>query len=567
MSSAASAARTVLDAMRQAWDVSPALVVLTEGPDHLVVYQNPASARLFGTRPLDRPIEASFPELSGRARDTLDVVLSTGRPVEQRTPVPGVLGASGEEVLLTYVFAPIGPSEQAPAGVLLTAVDITGEVLTARAAEQSALLAVLSEQMNAASDPAEALHEMTRALVPALADLAAVFVFPGRDVEWGLAMGAAPRRGGRPHAMTISPELLEAVGMPPETEPNTEPSPWDATLAQGHAVLIDVEGGQLAAASNDAGRAWLHKADSHNLVVLPLALAGQLAGVVLLLAAGARPPYRREDLPFLELVAARAGAAVSHLRAFRHQGQVALDLQHALLPQTPTGLSGLDVAARYIAGSADVEIGGDWWDVHQITPGVTGVGLGDVSGRGIQAAIVMGQARAAMRAAALAGLSPGAVLALLDRQLAEVFDVPMGGTGPVQPRFATAVYATVDTTAETLTVANAGHPPLVVRYPDGEVARVSAPPGPPIGLGLPQYDELVVPFPAGTIVLGCTDGLIETRSASLGEGLDRLERFVTTLEPSGDIEGVADQALAWMSNDGAADDDIALVVLRSHPTA
>jgi hypothetical protein len=403
--------------------------------------------------------------------------------------------------------------------------------------------------------------------VPALADLAAVFVFPGQDAEWGLATAAAPRRGGRPNAMTISPELLEAAGMPPETEPNAEPSPWEAPLAQGHALLIDVEGGDLAAASNDAGRAWLRTAGSHNLALLPLALAGQLAGGVLLLSAGDRPPYRREDLPFLELVAARAGAAVSHLRAFRHQRQIALDLQHALLPLAPTGVSGLDVAARYIAGTADVEIGGDWWDVQEIAPGVTGVGLGDVSGRGIQAAIVMGQARAAMRAAALAGLSPGAVLTLLDRQLAEVFDVPMGGSGPVQPRFATAVYATVDTTAQTLTVANAGHPPLVVRYPDGRVERVTAPPGPPIGLGLPQYDEIVVPFPAGTTLLGCTDGLIETRSASVGAGLERLEQFLTSLEPSREIDDVADQALAWMSTNGALDDDIALVVLRSHPTA
>lgn len=559
-----STARSVLATMRRAWDASPALIVLTEGPEHVVIYQNAASRRLFGPRPLDLPVGQSFAELSAGAHETLDQVLADGEPVEQSTPRLGVLGAAGDEVLLTYVFAPVGEPGAPNAGVLLTAVDVTAEYLTARAAEQSALLADLSERMNSASDPAQALHDMTRTLVPTIADLAAVFVLPGRDADWGLSSGdVRPRRGGRPTAMTISRSLLDAVGMPPETEPNAEPSPWEAPLARGRALLIDVEGGDLAGQGDTPGAAWLRAARSHTLAILPLAVAGHLAGVVLLLAAQDRPPYRPEDLPFLELVAARAGASVGHLRAFGHQRQIALDLQHALLPSVPTGLTGFDVAARYIAGGADVEIGGDWWDVQDIRPGVIGVGLGDVAGRGIQAAVVMGQARAAMRAAALAGLSPAAVLALLDRQLVDVFDATIGAAGPVQPRFATALYATADINAGTLTVANAGHPPLLLRFPDGRVDRVVAPPGPPVGLGLPQYDELVVPFPPGTMLLGCTDGLIETRTAPLGAGLDRLAAFAAQLDPTDPADAVADQALAWMATDEAGDDDIALVILRS----
>jgi serine phosphatase RsbU (regulator of sigma subunit) len=270
-------------------------------------------------------------------------------------------------------------------------------------------------------------------------------------------------------------------------------------------------------------------------------------------------------VPFLELLAARAGAAVSHLRAYRQQRQIALDLQHALLPPAPAGLSGLRVAACYVAGGADVEIGGDWWDVCEVAPGVTGVGLGDVSGRGVPAAVVMGQARAAMRAAALAGLSPSGVLTLLDRQLADVFDQPMTGGGPVQPRFATAVYAVADTRAQTLTVANAGHPPLILRRPDGQVERVQAPAGPPVGLGLPQYDEIVLPFPVGTMLFGCTDGLLETRTSTLTAGLDRLEQYVAQMDVEGPVDAIADDLLVWMASAEPVEDDIALVVLRHQP--
>lgn len=556
--------RSVLEAMRRAWDASPALIVLTLGPDHVVAYQSAASRRLFGPRPLGVPIDQSFPEISEHGRATLDHVLATGEAVEQRTPRLGVLGASGDEVLLTSVFAPVGEPGRPTEGVLLTAFDVTAEVLAARAAERESLLSQMSERMNAAADPAHALHQMTRMLVPAVADLAAVFVLSGRDADWGTT---TPPRTGRPTAMTISPELVAAAGPPPESQPTSEPSRWDEALARGHAVLIDVEAGELAEQSNRAGLAWLHAAQARNLAVLPLAVAGQLAGIVLLLSAGERSPFRPEDLSFLELLAARAGAAVSHLRAYRQQRQIALDLQHALLPAAPTDLPALRVAARYVAGSTDVEIGGDWWDVCEVGPGITGVGLGDVSGRGVPAAVVMGQARAAMRAAALAGLSPAGVLTLLDRQLVDVFDQPMTGGGPLQPRFATAVYAIVDTQAHTLTVGNAGHPPLILRRPDGTVERVPAPAGPPVGLGLPDYDEVLLPFPAGTVLVGCTDGLLETRSSTVADGLDRLEEYVRQLNAVVDVDAVADDLLVRMANAEAVDDDIALVVLRHEPTA
>jgi serine phosphatase RsbU (regulator of sigma subunit) len=131
------------------------------------------------------------------------------------------------------------------------------------------------------------------------------------------------------------------------------------------------------------------------------------------------------------------------------------------------------------------------------------------------------------------------------------------------------VYAVANTRAETLTVANAGHPPLILRRPDGRVERIPAPAGPPVGLGLPNYDEVTVPFPPGTMLFGCTDGLLETRTSTVSEGLDRFEQYVAQLDDASqsrfDVNAVADDLLAWMSSGEPIDDDIALVVLRHEP--
>ena len=296
--------------------------------------------------------------------------------------------------------------------------------------------------------------------------------------------------------------------------------------------------------------------------MLPLSLAGQLAGAVVLLTTEPRPPYGRDDLPFLEAVAARAGSAVSHLRAFRQQSQIALDLQHSLLPDLPSARPGLEVAARYVAGAAGVEVGGDWWDVHHLGDDHVGVGLGDVFGRGVSAAIVMGHARAAMRAAAMAALSPGAILTLLDAQLADLMDTSARpGPGLASPRFATAVYADIDLRSGTARLANAGHPPLLLRAQDGQTRARPCSARPPLGLRGAHYEEIVVDFPPGAVLVGFTDGLVETRRSTVKSGLTRLEGYLRALETV-DVDAIADGLLDLMSRSRELEDDIALVVLR-----
>lgn len=555
-----------LGSARAAWDVSPALIVVTVGPEQRVAYQNPASQLLFGPRPIGARIGEAFPEMSESGKATLDQVLAGAGPVTEPIPRPGVLGAAGEEVNLTYVFAPLVEPGQPPWGVLLTALDVTAEVRAERAALQSALLSDVSDRMNDATDPHDALRVLTRTLVPAVADVAAVFVSDLDHSPLGAHGSAAgPGGGSRPSAISVSSALLDTVGAPPQGTEGARPSPWEPSLAAGRSVLIDIAGGDLVGQSDDAVRAWLSRAGGQNMAVLPLSLAGQLAGAVVLLTTRPRPPYSAEDLPFLELLAARAGSAVSHVRAFRQQWQIAFDLQTALLPGLPPAEPGCEVAARYVAGSRDVDIGGDWWDVHRLDQDQVGVGLGDVSGRGVPAAIVMGHARAAMRAASMAHLAPSAILTLLDGQLADLIEsMDQPGRAELPSRFATAVYAAINLQTGTMRLANAGHPPLIMLDPDRRTRRVHAPPGPPLGLRAAGYHEIETPFPPGTILVGFTDGLVEARGSSLESGLAHVEAHLRQLDTT-DVDRIADSLLEVTSRARPLEDDIALVVLRHAP--
>ncbi len=553
-----------LSAARAAWDASPLLVVMTEGPEHLLVYQNPASQRLFGPRAPGSPMAQAFPEMGETARLWLDDVYDNGGTREQSNIRPGVLGASGSEVLLTFVVSPVGAPGPGVRGVLICAHDVTHETVAARAARQAALLSDLSERMNEATDPDASLSVLTNAAVPALADLAAVFVgsLPGGPSQPADRSGDTAPRRARPRAISIDAALLQRVGPPPEGDSDQAPTPWDAPLAAGRAVLIDVSGGDLSERSGDAVLAWLRAAGAHNMAVLPLAMAGELAGAVVLLSVQPRPAYTEADLPFLELVAARAASSVAHVRAFRQQWQIAYDLQTALLPRVPQELPGVSVAAHYLAGGGDLEIGGDWWEVSELDGGRVAVGLGDVAGRGIQAAVVMGQVKAAMRAAALARLGPSAVLTLLDQHLAGLGEARSGFDSEGGVRLATAVFGVIDPARDELRLANAGHPPLLMRGADGRTSWLHAPPGPPLGLSMPDYQEIAVPFPPGSVLVGFTDGLVEARGVSLDRGLDTLAETLAGLPDVEDVEAIADKLLQCTGRAGGSDDDIALVVVR-----
>jgi hypothetical protein len=551
-------------AWRSVWDSSPALVAVTLGPEHILAYQNAASSRLFGARPLGMPMKIAFPDMRDGGAEPLDRALATGSTVETPPHPVAIRDQQGGEVVLSYVVTPVGDP---PVGLVITAMDISAQVRAQTQAAQTLLLSDITNRMTAAVDAGAALQALTDALVPGLGDVAAVYVVPDDQRGDGPPLP--------PEVMTLSEELA-VLGPPPPPAGQQGPSPFEAVLRSGRSLLIPVDEASLPALSSAPGSvAWLAAARANSIAVVPLVVAGTLTGVLLLLAADPRPAYREDDLPFLEDVAARAGAAISQLRTARKQREVAADLQVALLPAQPPDVAGLSAAARYVAGAPDVEVGGDWWDVHDLGAGRIALGIGDVSGRGVPAAAVMGQARAVMRAAGLARLAPADVLMLMDAQLADVLAVPDRSPGahagtlreaPV--RFATACYAILDLERHTLLVANAGHLPILIRSASGEVRRMHAPPGAPLGLGVGGYTEISEPIaPDDTLVL-FTDGLVESRDQDIDDGMDMLGAALASCGSHDDLDVIADALLDAMERQqGHGDDDVALVVVRVHPPA
>ncbi|WP_426566784.1 SpoIIE family protein phosphatase [Angustibacter sp. McL0619] len=545
------AVRQALLTLRICLDSAPAMITVTWGSQHRLAYQNAESVRVLGRRVLGLPVVDAFSDMPADRWVRLDDVLASGRPIDVPRTRLDLLDAHGSQLVLRYVMAPLG--EHPPyAGVVLTAVDASAEARAEQAADRGQLLAIVSEQMNAAADPDSALQALTDALVPAIADVAAVYVLS----EAGMAASS----GSTPSAITVSKPVLDLAGPTPPAQSRDEPSPWAAALAAGETVLIDVEGAaDRAEVASGVTASWLAAAGGRNLVVVPLLVAGDMVGALVLLATGPRPRYERRDSAFFEDVAARAGAAVGHLRSYQQQRDIALQLQRALLPAILPRLPGLEVAGRYVAGSADVEVGGDWWDVHHLGAGRIGLGVGDVSGRGVPAAVLMGQARAGMHAAALADPSPVRVLTVLDEQVSDL-------VSPTRPdpehrlpaKFATALYAVLEPAAQVLRVASAGHPPMLLREPGGRVLPVEPEPGAPLGLGVGGYTELLVPCPPGSVLVAFTDGLVESRTTDVETGIAAVAGVLSAIDDRAPVEEIADRLL--LLADGT--DDTALVVCR-----
>ncbi|MHB1930801.1 MAG: PP2C family protein-serine/threonine phosphatase, partial [Acidimicrobiales bacterium] len=485
-----------------------------------------------------------------------------GESVVMPRRLVGLPDVHGRRRVMRYSMSALRGSDGMPVGVIQFIVDATDEVQAQQQAVRSRLVADISAGLMTSDDAGAALETLVGALVPEVADLAAVYAYA--------ATGGRPAGGGAPTppvAIAVS-EGLGRFGPPPAPAQRHAPSPWDDALQEGRAFSIPVDGATLTELTPDAAtREWLSVTKTTSIAVVPLVIAGEVTGGVLLLASGDRRPFGDADLELFEDVTARAGAAISEVRARERTRQVAERLQRALLPGRPPQPPGLVVAARYVPGGHNNPVGGDWWDVLDLGDGSVGLGIGDISGHGIGAAALMGQARVAMRAAGQAHLPPAEVLGLLDLILAEAIEQEWGdGDGADLHRFATALYALAHPTASTLRVSSAGHLPILVRPAVGAVRTVWAPPGPPLGLGLDGYDETLVTFSPGDLAVAFTDGLVEDRRMSVSEGIDRLVHTLDSVGAGTDLEVVADELLAGMGRlDATGEDDVALLIARSTP--
>jgi serine phosphatase RsbU (regulator of sigma subunit)/acyl-CoA hydrolase len=240
---------------------------------------------------------------------------------------------------------------------------------------------------------------------------------------------------------------------------------------------------------------------------------------------------------------------------YEEEHRVAMTLQRSLLSELPR-IPGVDSAGRYQAGSTGLEVGGDWYDVVQRPDGIVHVSVGDVAGRGVAAAALMGQLRNAFRAYAYDHRSPAEIMWRLIRHLGE-------------DEMATAICITIDPAAQRLAYSSAGHPPPLLRDDDSRAtARLDLAQAPPLGFASPDaVIEAHVALPPRATLVAYTDGVIERRDRVIDEGIERLESALGSADPELAAGALADKLIHEVAEVTGADDDVALIVMRFLGTA
>lgn len=250
-------------------------------------------------------------------------------------------------------------------------------------------------------------------------------------------------------------------------------------------------------------------------------------------------------------IATQAAIGLDNVRLYQLERNTALTLQQSLLPQGISTREGIALAYEYLPGGGGMDVGGDWFDVISLPGGRIAFVIGDVMGRGVRAAAIMGQLRTAIRAYAVSDLSPDLLMNRLGQLVADMDD----------DLIATCTYAVLDQSQELLTLASAGHLPTALVHPGGEISLLDRPLGPPLGVPEAVHLEHQVPFPAGSRMVLFTDGLVEHRGRSLGEGLDAL---VTHLSDSGGApDAVCHGLLSALLRETTQDDDVSMLVVEN----
>ncbi|OIJ68283.1 PP2C family protein-serine/threonine phosphatase [Streptomyces mangrovisoli] len=292
------------------------------------------------------------------------------------------------------------------------------------------------------------------------------------------------------------------------------------------------------------------------LLCLPLAVR-HTSGVLSLTAPGDR--FDEDTTVMLVELAHRTAIALDNARRYEQHRTTAEALQRALLTDLiPT--DGIHLAARYLPATRGLNIGGDWYDAFQQPDGSLMTVVGDVTGHGLRAAVIMGQLRTALRAYAVEDGSPAHILTRLHRMLRHQ-----------QPNlYATAVIARFRPGDPQVVWAAAGHPPAMVRSPDGTVSVLDTRPGLMLGVPLPfEYRNHTADLPPGSTLALYTDGLVERRSQGIDPGIKLLGHGLAALSTADleDLDGCAETLLKPLVHDSERDDDVCLLLCRTLPSA
>jgi serine phosphatase RsbU (regulator of sigma subunit)/anti-sigma regulatory factor (Ser/Thr protein kinase) len=295
---------------------------------------------------------------------------------------------------------------------------------------------------------------------------------------------------------------------------------------------------------------------TESMVAIPLMVDGRCVGG-LLLSYETKLDLGPEQHAFLAAFAAQVAQAVRRGLAYQVQYSNSEQLQRSLMPHSLPEVNGLNIGAHYQPGSANVDVGGDWYDVLHLANGSVVLTLGDVMGKGVPAATVMSEVRSATRAYALLDPDPAVVLARLNQVIAYL---------PVPDQVVTMFYGLVDADRTTFTYGVAGHPPPLKISPSGRPAVLDADIGPALGVSpWMSWTSNQVSLRDGMTVLAYSDGLVESRRQDLFAGIDRLRDRVAELAPRRRNPRELCARLSDLMESQHAEDDVTMLAVTAAP--
>lgn len=284
---------------------------------------------------------------------------------------------------------------------------------------------------------------------------------------------------------------------------------------------------------------------------LPLVISGRPVGCWIL-SYDQPHDFPAEERAVLTSLAGLIAHALDRARLYDTKHELAQGLQQTLLPRTLPPVPGLRVAARYLPTTRGMEVGGDFYDLLRLGDTAAAAVIGDVQGHNVAAAALMGQVRTGVHAHATVGTPPDQVLAATNRLVADLSP----------DLFTSCLYAHLDLGRGRATLASAGHPPPLLRLPDGTTRPVDVRPGPLLGIDPDVVFPLTeVPLTPGLTLLLYTDGLVETPGVDIDDSLARLAGHLAQADVH-DLEALIDDLLRKEGSTGQRSDDIALLVLH-----
>lgn len=391
-------------------------------------------------------------------------------------------------------------------------------------------------------DYEETLRNVARLAVPKFADWCAVDLV-GDDGKI--------QRVGITHVDPAKIQLAYEIERRYPSDPNARTG-IPEVVRTGEAALVRVVTDEMlqAAAKDPEHLQILRQLGIVSAIIAPLTARGQTFGAISFVWAESGRTYSEEDQRLALELARRAAVAIDNARLYRRERSIAETLQRSLLRKHLPEFPGMTIASRYLPARQEAEVGGDWYDALALPDGRVGLVMGDVAGRGIQAAAVMGQLQNAVRAYAMEGHAPAVILERVTRLL----DLR---------EMATLLYLVFDPPTWTVQYANAGHLPPMVISPDGKASLLLEGGSPPIGsAGEVLFKEERVSIAPGSTIVLYTDGLVEVRGEPIDQGLDRLVRAASG-QPPDQPEALLDHVLSTMLGREAGADDVALLALRA----